>query len=170
MDVEQRNAALIDRINQARIEKGLAYQRISDRMEAAGFHVSASTVRRILAGEAPAATVRYEEVLKPMAEAVLGIGFDVAPSQSDDDKYQQVISYYESELDHWHKFYGVRLDEETAKLQAAIRQLDIAQLDFHKKDRQIFWLWAALCIIFLALVILLAVDVIDPNWGLLLNG
>lgn len=92
--LQKKIAEIITKLKRVREENGLSYQKIVDLVEQNGGYVSLSTVRRVFEDGSEAYGFQYENTLKPIADAVLGI---YAPSDgvTDDeaDAMKAVIDY-----------------------------------------------------------------------------
>ena len=87
-------AEIITRLKKVREENGLSYQKIVDLVEQSGNYVSISTVRRVFEEGSEAYGFQYENTLKPIAAAVLGLyssSEDVTPDEADTMK--AIIDY-----------------------------------------------------------------------------
>ena len=76
--LQEKIADIISRLKKVREENGLSYQRISDLVEQNGGYVSLSTIRRVFEEGSEAYGWQYENTLRPIADAVLGV---YAPSE-----------------------------------------------------------------------------------------
>ena len=76
--LQEKIADIISRLKKVREENGLSYQRIVDLVEQNGGYVSLSTVRRVFEEGSESYGWQYENTLRPIADAVLGI---YAPSE-----------------------------------------------------------------------------------------
>ena len=92
--LQKRIADIITSLKKVREENGLSYQRIVDLVEENGDYVSISTVRRVFEEGSEAYGFQYENTLKPIAAAVLGLygsSEDVTPDEADTMK--AIIDY-----------------------------------------------------------------------------
>jgi hypothetical protein len=143
MDTKTQKEMLIAECKLAKEVTGLSYKSIADRTEANGEAVSASTIRRVLTGELPPESCRNEDILKPIARALEVI--ETEPESTEDVSYKQLLN-------------------------AAVRQLDIAQQDFHTKDKIIHRQWVIIVLLLFVALLGFAVDLLDIDWSLVFKG
>lgn len=125
---------IIIQLKQVREERGLSYNDILDLMEKNGDYLSKSTLSRVFADGSEEVSFRYEETIRPIANALL----DIETIEDDDtidtramksllkykierieDLEQQVLNL-KLALDNEKVKYHERLDEERAKYQKSI--------------------------------------------------
>ena len=66
-------ADIIMKLKKVRAENGLTYESISDLVEQNGYHVSMFTIRRVFEEGSEEYGWQYQNTLKPIADAVLGV-------------------------------------------------------------------------------------------------
>ena len=71
--LQQKIAEIISKLKKVREENGLSYQKIVELVEQNGGNVSLSTVKRVFEDGSESYGFQYENTLKPIADAVLGI-------------------------------------------------------------------------------------------------
>ncbi len=87
-------AEIVTKLKKVREENGLSYQRIVELVEKNGSYVSLSTVRRVFEDGSEAYGFQYENTLKPIADAVLGIYSDSDDVTADEaDAMKAIIDY-----------------------------------------------------------------------------
>ena len=95
--LQQKVAAIITQLKKVREENGLSYQKIVDLVEQNGGYVSISTVRRVFEDGSEAYGFQYENTLRPIADAVLGIYSDSDNVTADEAAAMKAIIDYKSE-------------------------------------------------------------------------
>lgn len=149
-------------------ERNLSHQNIVDLVEASGGQISLSTVRRVFASGAEDKNFRYEDTIKPLVIALLGIN-DPSPAVEEVETPEQleiralknVISIKE-ELAQQTKAELAYIRDE-----ADIKSAHIAALTAQAKrrERAIFWLTFMLVGLLILIVAALVVDKINPDLG-----
>lgn len=92
--LQRKIAEIITRLKKVREENGLSYQKIVDLVEQNGGYVSISTVRRVFEEGSEAYGWQYDNTLRPIADAVLGIysaSEDVTADEA--DAMKAIIDY-----------------------------------------------------------------------------
>ena len=115
---QKKIADIISKLKKVREENGLSYQRIVELVEKNGDYVSLSTVKRVFEDGSEAYGFQFENTLKPIANAVLGIYSETdIVSASEIDALKAVIAYksdriteLESRLERTEESYRRRLD------------------------------------------------------------
>ena len=116
--LQKKVAGIVSRLKKVREEEGLSYQRIVELVEKNGGCVSLSTVKRVFEEGSEAYGWQYENTLKPIADAVLGVyGPSSAASADEADALKAVIDYksekvaaLEAQLARCEESYRRRLD------------------------------------------------------------
>lgn len=116
--LQKKVAGIVARLKKVREEEGLSYQRIVELVEKNGGCVSLSTVKRVFEEGSEAYGWQYENTLKPIADAVLGVyGPSSAASADEADALKAVIDYksekvadLEARLARCEESYRRRLD------------------------------------------------------------
>lgn len=128
-------AEIITKLKKVREENGLSYQRIVDLVEKNGGYVSISTVRRVFEDGSESYGFQYENTLKPIADAVLGIYSDSEDVTADEaDAMKAIIDYksdrieqLEAQLRRCEESYKRRID--FLKGQIALKDMRIDRRD-----------------------------------------
>ena len=95
--LQKKVAEIITRLKKVKEDEGLSAQRIVDLVEANGGHVSLSTVKRVFEPGSETYGWQYENTLKPIADAVLGVYGPSAPASADEADALKAIIDYKSE-------------------------------------------------------------------------
>lgn len=134
---QEKIADIISRLKKIREENDLSYKKIVDMVEKNGEYVSLSTVRRVFEDGSEAYGYQYDNTLRPIADAVLGVYGE--PDGIDDDNdtveaLRAVIRYknerlkeLESRLKQTEESYRRRLD--FVKEQIALKDSRIDRRD-----------------------------------------
>ena len=92
--LQKRIAEVISKLKKVKEEEGLSCQRIVDLVEENGDFVSLSTVKRVFEEGSETFGFQYENTLRPIAEALLGIrGPSAAASADEADALRAIIDY-----------------------------------------------------------------------------
>ena len=94
---QEKIADIISQLKQVRDEEGLSYQRIADLVEENGAHVSVSTVKRVFEEGSESYGWQYENTLKPIAAAVLGLYSPAVPATAAEADGLKAVIKYKSE-------------------------------------------------------------------------
>lgn len=95
--LQKKIAEIITKLKKVREDNGLSYQKIVDLVEQNGGYVSVSTVRRVFEDGSEAYGFQYENTLKPIADAVLGIYSEAEEATADEADAMKAIIEYKSE-------------------------------------------------------------------------
>jgi hypothetical protein len=128
-------AEIITKLKKVREENGLSYQRIVDLVEKNGGYVSISTVRRVFEDGSESYGFQYENTLKPIADAVLGIySYSEDVTADEADAMKAIIDYksdrieqLEAQLRRCEESYKRRID--FLKGQIALKDMRIDRRD-----------------------------------------
>lgn len=82
---------IIPKLREAKEVKGLSYQDITDITEANGEYVSVSSVKRVFSKDADLSNFRYNQTIRPIIRAVLGLD---AETEEPTDDPKQAEEYY----------------------------------------------------------------------------
>lgn len=82
---------IIPKLREAKEAKGLSYQDITDITEANGEYVSVSSVKRVFAKDSDISSFRYNQTIRPIIRAVLGLD---AETEEPTDDPKQAEEYY----------------------------------------------------------------------------
>ena len=115
---QKKIADIITKLKKVREENGLSYQKIVDLVEKNGDYVSLSTVKRVFEDGSEAYGFQFENTLKPIANAVLGIYSETdIVSASEVDALKSIVAYksdriteLEARLERTEESYRRRLD------------------------------------------------------------
>ena len=117
---------LIERLKEARLQRGITYQFIVDKTEEMGSAVSMSSVKRVFGDTSDPNSFRYDDILRPIACVVLGLDFE------DSEAPQEDFAENKSE-EYWTEAQALRAIVEIKNQQ--IEELK-AQLAAEKDDRR----------------------------------
>lgn len=95
--LQKKVADIISRLKRVREENGLSYQRIVELVEQNGEYVSLSTVKRVFEPGSEAYGFQYENTLRPIANAVLGLYDDSGEASADEAGAMKAIIDYKTE-------------------------------------------------------------------------
>ena len=115
---QKKIAEIITKLKRVREENGLSYQKIVELVEKNGEYVSLSTVKRVFEDGSESYGFQFENTLKPIANAVLGIYSDTdIVSASEVDALKSIVAYksdriteLEARLERTEDSYRRRLD------------------------------------------------------------
>jgi hypothetical protein len=82
---------IIPKLREAKEAKGLSYQDITDITEENGEYVSVSSVKRVFAKDSDISSFRYNQTIRPIIRAVLGLD---AETEEPTDDPKQAEEYY----------------------------------------------------------------------------
>ena len=115
---QKKIAEIVTNLKRVREENGLSYQKIVEMVENNGEYVSLSTVRRVFEDGSESYGFQFDNTLRPIANAVLGIYCDTdVVSASEVEALKSIVSYksdriaeLESQLKRTEDSYRRRLD------------------------------------------------------------
>lgn len=115
---QKKIADIITKLKKVREENGLSYQKIVELVEKNGDYVSLSTVKRVFEEGSESYGFQFENTLKPIANAVLGIYSETdIVSASEVDALKSIVAYksdriteLEARLERTEDSYRRRLD------------------------------------------------------------
>ena len=115
---QKKIADIITKLKKVREENGLSYQKIVELVEKNGDYVSLSTVKRVFEEGSESYGFQFENTLKPIANAVLGIYSETdIVSASEVDALKSIVAYksdriteLEARLERTEESYRRRLD------------------------------------------------------------
>ena len=129
--LQQKIAEIITKLKKVREENGLSFQKIVELVEQNGGNVSLSTVKRVFEDGSESYGFQYENTLKPIADAVLGIYTESAAASPDEADALKAIIDYKSD----------KITELTAQLERTEesyrRRLDFLKDQIALKDKRI---------------------------------
>ena len=123
---------IIPKLREAKEVKGLSYQDITDITEANGEYVSVSSVKRVFSKDADLSNFRYNQTIRPIIRAVLGLDAETEEPTDDPkqaEEYYTTIEAMKAVIDFKHQ----QLEEyakEIERLKEAIQKSEAA----HQKD------------------------------------
>ena len=121
---------LISQLKQVRLEKGLSFNDILALMEKNGDYLSKSTLSRVFADDSEDVSFRYEETIRPIANALLDIE-TLEESDDVDTKAMKTILKYKSK----------RIEELEQQIEHLTLALANEKVKYHEKldeERAIF--------------------------------
>lgn len=115
---QKKIADIVSKLKKVREENGLSYQKIVELVEKNGDYVSLSTVKRVFEDGSESYGFQFENTLKPIANAVLGIYSETdIVSASEVDALKSIVAYksdriteLEARLERTEESYRRRLD------------------------------------------------------------
>ena len=115
---QKKIADIVSKLKKVREENGLSYQKIVELVEKNGDYVSLSTVKRVFEDGSESYGFQFENTLKPIANAVLGIYSETdIVSASEVDALKSIVAYksdriteLEARLERTEDSYRRRLD------------------------------------------------------------
>ncbi|MBO5921745.1 MAG: hypothetical protein J6S92_03710 [Oscillospiraceae bacterium] len=116
--LQKKIAEIISKLKKVREENGLSYQKIVELVEKNGEAVSLSTVKRVFEEGSESYGFQYENTLKPIADAVLGVyesSDTVTPDEADAlkaiiDYKSDRIAELQAQIEQTEESYRSRLD------------------------------------------------------------
>lgn len=136
---------ILAKLREAKEAKGLSYQDIVDITEQNKEYVSLSTVKRIFAKDADVSDFRYNQTIRPIVRAVLGLDEDTeapsdVPDQKQAEQYYTTIEAMKAVLDFKHEQLMERsaeIDRLRAEIKALTdryqREIEELKIDSNKK-------------------------------------
>lgn len=122
---------IIPKLREAKEAKGLSYQDISDITESNGECVSVSSVKRVLAKDADLSNFRYNQTIRPIIRAVLGLDAETEEPTDDPnqpEEYYTTIEAMKAVIDYKHQQL-VECSKEIERLKEALQTAN----DAHQK-------------------------------------
>ena len=120
---QKKIAEIISKLKKVREENGLSYQKIVDLVEKNGDYVSLSTVKRVFEDGSESYGFQFENTLKPIANAVLGVYSDTdIVSASEVEGLKSLVAYKASKI--------TELEAHIERLEESYRR----RLDFLKEQ------------------------------------
>lgn len=138
-------ADIVTKLKRVREENGLSYQKIVDMVEQNGEYVSLSTVKRVFSEGSEDFGFQYENTLKPIATAVLGIYSETdTVTISEVDALKSILAYksdriseLESIINRTEESYRRRLDFLKEQISLKDDRIDRRDAMIEKKDAMI---------------------------------
>jgi len=130
--LQDKIADIIVKLKRVRADNGLSYQRIAELVEQSGEYVSLSTIKRVFEEGSEAYNFQYENTLRPIANAVLGIySSEAAEPTADEAAAMRAIIEYKT----------AKVDELTAQLarceESYKRRIEFLKHQIELKDSRI---------------------------------
>ena len=113
---------IIVRLKEVREEKGLSYNDILNLMEQNGDYLAKSTISRVFADGSEEQSFRYEETIRPIANALLDIDNIEETDNMDTRAMKSLLKYKNDRI--------VELEQRIEQLESA---LDKEKLKYHEK-------------------------------------
>lgn len=136
--LQKKIAGIISRLKVVREENGLSYQKIVDLVEQNGGYVSLSTVRRVFEDGSESYGFQYENTLKPIADAVLGIYSDSDDVTADEADAMKAIIDYKSEKIAMLEAQLERCEESyKRRIEFLRKQIDLKDARIDRRDTMI---------------------------------
>ena len=144
---------IIEKLKAVKEERGYSLQDIADMTEEAGCAVSLTTIKRVFSNNANPQAFRYSKTIKPIADVLLDL--DGAPSDDVKTGVLDLLSRQIAAMDEEYKKKEQEYKEQVAYLKSRIE----------RSDRIIHILSIILGVLLVAIIMLLLIDVLDPNIG-----
>jgi long-subunit acyl-CoA synthetase (AMP-forming) len=122
---------IILKLREAKEVKGLSYQDISDITEENGEYVSVSSVKRVFAKDSDVSNFRYNQTIRPIIRAVLGLDEETAEPTDDPnqpEEYYTTIEVMKAVLEFKHQ----QLIESSKEIERLKEALQTANEDHRK--------------------------------------
>ena len=87
---------IIEKLREAKEVKGLSYQDITDITEENGEYVSVSSVKRVFAKNSDISNFRYNQTIRPIVRAVLGLDEETAEPTDDPNQPEEYYTTIEA--------------------------------------------------------------------------
>lgn len=116
MSRQEKTREVIKQLKKVREDRGLSLQRIVDMLEEKGTPVSMTTVRRVFEAGSEDRNFRYEDSIKPVADLLLEIHGDAAPSGPDAAELEALRA-----LVRYKNSYIAELERDAAKTENKIQ-------------------------------------------------
>lgn len=131
--LQDKIADIIVKLKRVRADNGLSYQRIAELVEQSGEYVSLSTIKRVFEEGSEAYNFQYENTLRPIAAAVLGLYGTTADEEPTADEAAAMRAIIE--------YKTAKIDELTAQLarteESYKRRLEFLKHQIELKDTRI---------------------------------
>lgn len=122
---------IIPKLREAKEAKGLSYQDITDITEENGEYVSVSSVKRVFAKDSDVSNFRYNQTIRPIIRAVLGLDEETAEPTDDPnqpEEYYTTIEAMKAVLEFKHQ----QLIESSKEIERLKEALQTANEDHRK--------------------------------------
>jgi hypothetical protein len=181
MDNKTSNFVLVARLKQARLDQGLSYQTIIDKVLATGGSTSMGTVRRVFSDDVDPESFSMYNTLRPIAIALLGEDYD-APSKRDiqiealeeqlewqREENRRHIEHYNNLLNGKDKLYLSMLDTYARLLEDCNRTIEERDKRIRHQRRLLYAAVGGIMFLLVVMIVAMAIDFIDPNIGYFLR-
>lgn len=121
---------IILKLKQVRKERNLSITDIENLLEANGEHLSRSTISRIFAEGSEETSFRYEETIRPIANALLDIETIEETDDMDTQAMKSLLKYKAKRIEE--------LEKQIAHLEAALDKERIKGHEKFAKERELF--------------------------------
>lgn len=121
---------IIIKLKEVREEKGLSYNDILDLMENNGDFLSKSTISRVFAEGSEEMSFRYEETIRPIANALLDIETEEETDDMDTKAMKSLLKYKIQRIEE--------LEQQVEHLETALDKEKIKYHDKLDKERELF--------------------------------
>ena len=139
---------IIIKLKEVKEERGLSLTDVMDLLEENGDYISKTTLSRIFAKDSENVKFRYEDTIRPIANALLGLDFMSETDTPDLNALKSIIRLknerikeLQAELDHTQVKFDAKLEKERAQ---ARRSIDFLRHQIELKDKRIDLLMNAL--------------------------
>lgn len=157
-----KTADMVKILKAVRDEYGYSYQNIFDKVEAAGEYVSMSSIRRVFADGSENQNFRYEDVIRPLARALLGVD-EVTKTPDPKNKEQREEYYLQIEgLKTAVELKDIKIAELEEKLKKSEWELNYIKEREGKGSKMKTLLFAIISVVFLMISV---IDVTNGNMG-----
>ena len=129
-------AEIVQKLKKVRNEHGLSCQKIVDLVEQNGEYVSLSTVKRVFEEGSEDYRYQYENTLRPIANAVLGLYSDTteAPTADEADAMKAIIAYKSDKIDELQAQILRSEDSYKRRIEFLKRQIDLKDERIDRRD------------------------------------
>jgi transcriptional regulator with XRE-family HTH domain len=132
---------IIIKLKEVREERGLSLSDILDMLEKNGDYVSKTTLSRIFAKDSENVKFRYEDTIRPIANALLGLDFMDETDTPDINALKTIIRLknekikeLQAQLDHVQVKFDAKIEKERAQSR---RSIDFLRHQIELKDKRI---------------------------------
>ena len=135
---QKKIADIVTKLKKVREENGLSYQKIVELVEKNGDYVSLSTVKRVFEDGSESYGFQFENTLKPIANAVLGIYSETAiVSASEVDALKAVVAYKSDRISELEAQINRTEDSYRRRLEFLKEQITLKDQRIDKRDAMI---------------------------------
>lgn len=135
---QKKIAEIVTKLKRVREENGLSYQKIVEIVEKNGEYVSLSTVKRVFEDGSEAYGFQFENTLKPIANAVLGIYSETdIVSASEVDALKSIITYKSDRISELEAQLGRTEESYRRRLEFLKEQITLKDMRIDRRDEMI---------------------------------